>query len=250
MSLSDLSVYLAEFEKNGAVIVKGLLADDVIQRIYAQAGDVMDQSLAAAGVDTSRFSDASEKYLYLKDHHPKLKSHCYDIFKRIDSVMCALTQPFILKFVQSILGRTVIVDGAQIRLLDPENERFYPIHQEFGQISECNVTCWVALSDIPDGAGGLRIVPGSHRQGALEHRFLPDHLNYHAVVERELEGREIRDLTFAKGDALFFHPNLLHGSAPNRTRKLRWSIIGRYNDVQHVPYLKDEVAPIAIPQVG
>lgn len=250
MTQSGLSAHLAEFEKNGAVIVERLLTEEVIQRVYDQAGDVMDQSLMAAGVDMSRFPSENEKYLYLRDHHPKLKSHCYDIFKRLDSVVCALTQPFILKFVQEILGRTVIFDGAQIRLLDPENERFYPIHQEFGQISEANVTCWVALSDIPAGAGGLRIVPGSHRKGTLEHRFLPEHLNYHAVVEHELEGREIRELTFAKGDALFFHPHLLHGSAPNQSRKLRWSLIGRYNDVRHVPYLKDEAAPIAIPQVG
>jgi ectoine hydroxylase-related dioxygenase (phytanoyl-CoA dioxygenase family) len=38
------------------------------------------------------------------------------------------------------------------------------------------------------------------------------------------------------GDALFFHPNLLHRSAANLSDKARWSLISVYNRQSNIGY--------------
>jgi len=38
------------------------------------------------------------------------------------------------------------------------------------------------------------------------------------------------------GDALFFHPNLLHRSADNTSDTARWSLISVYNRADNIPY--------------
>ena len=38
------------------------------------------------------------------------------------------------------------------------------------------------------------------------------------------------------GDALFFHPNLLHRSEANLSDKARWSLISVYNRSDNIPF--------------
>ena len=55
-------------------------------------------------------------------------------------------------------------------------------------------------------------------------------------VEKLLERLELVYVEMDPGDALFFHPNLLHRSDQNRSDNPRWSMIVCYNSVENKPY--------------
>ena len=55
------------------------------------------------------------------------------------------------------------------------------------------------------------------------------------VEQAELVCQRV-DCEMASGDTLFFHPNLLHCSAANRSDHARWALICCYNAKSNDPY--------------
>lgn len=89
------------------------------------------------------------------------------------------------------------------------------------------LSAWIPLVDTDADNGCMRIIPGSHRHGAVPaHRteagqMAPDH-----DVARY---GEAIDLPMRAGDVLLFHNLTLHASGHNRTAdQVRWSIDLRY----------------------
>lgn len=92
------------------------------------------------------------------------------------------------------------------------------------------VTLWIAL-DRADGDNGiLRVIPGSHA--------LPAQPLYPSAEEPSVFGSEIdpalvdatlaRQLTLEPGDVAAHHPDLIHGSLPNRSGHVRRALAVRY----------------------
>jgi len=89
---------------------------------------------------------------------------------------------------------------------------------------------WVALEDIDETNGALRYYPGSHKlaetsmQGFGLETGYEDYDKYEECVQKliETQGLSAEYGTIKKGEALIWHPNLLHGGAPqtdlSRTR--------------------------------
>jgi ectoine hydroxylase len=61
-------------------------------------------------------------------------------------------------------------------------------------------------------------------------------------VQAVLERLPLVHCEMAPGDAIFFHPNLLHRSDMNRSEHPRWSMICCYNAARNDPY-KDSHHP-------
>jgi phytanoyl-CoA hydroxylase len=100
----------------------------------------------------------------------------------------------------------------------------FPLHQDLaflGRRNRAAVARWggvnalVALDEADEGNGAFEVVPGSHRSGLLG-------LEYDLADDSAASGRADRVvLRMAPGDAAFFSPLLLHGSAPNRSERPR-----------------------------
>ena len=104
--------------------------------------------------------------------------------------------------------------------------------------------------DVDERNGAMRVIPGSHVAGALPHRFFGEQNGYHGVREEFLADREVVRVDVRKGDAVVFHPLLIHGSSPNRSDTIRWTFITRYNSTREIPYLGSDAAPLRIEQRG
>jgi ectoine hydroxylase-related dioxygenase (phytanoyl-CoA dioxygenase family) len=73
---------------------------------------------------------------------------------------------------------------------------------------------WFSLEAVTADTGAMRFVVGSHLD--------PDELVTHSATDDELEGREKVTIEAEPGDAVVFHPRVLHmayGSAPDRPRR-------------------------------
>lgn len=87
-------------------------------------------------------------------------------------------------------------------------------------------TAWLALSDVPEEAGAMRFVPGSHRWGLLDQGDFfgqaPDEQRGAMELPAGAEWREVPVVLPAGGVSL--HHNLtFHASGPNHARHTRLS---------------------------
>jgi phytanoyl-CoA hydroxylase len=104
----------------------------------------------------------------------------------------------------------------------------FPMHQDWSYFPSEKDTMMAAIihvSEATDEMGCLRVYPGSHRLGRKEEssgqtesddNFLKDYpLEKALVVEAE------------PGDVVFFHYLTLHGSMPNRSQKIRKTVLAQ-----------------------
>lgn len=242
---------IEEFNRNGYVVLPNAVPKERIEEIFRQLNALMDETIRNQDADPSRFATTDQKFLYLKEHHPKMKSHAYDLMKHLDAVQALANQAEIIALLRELARTPVLVDHVLIRMDDSSNDRMRPLHQEgLGQISYESFNLWVPLVDVNANTGTMRFIPKSHLEGYVSHRFYEEFNNYHGVCEEAVKPGMKEELAcLKKGDALIFHPCLFHGTAPMKVHKyMRWTLIARYNSLKEIPYLKSELAPMHIPQ--
>ncbi len=101
----------------------------------------------------------------------------------------------------------------------------------------------IALTDANKANGCLQVIKGSHKLGRVNHGFAGEQVGADMVmVNHALTTMEKVYVEIQPGDALFFHPNLLHRSEANLSDKPRWSIISCYNSLSNPAYNDDTVS--------
>lgn len=98
----------------------------------------------------------------------------------------------------------------------------HPMHQDlhyfpFRPIDRI-VASWTAMERINVDNGCLFVVPGTHKAILQPHDYPEDDVNiaFHGV--KGFDKVQKTDLLMEKGDTVFFHPCLFHGSYPNFTQ--------------------------------
>jgi len=88
----------------------------------------------------------------------------------------------------------------------------------------------ISVDDANKSNGCLQVIKGSHKCGRIEHGRFGDQTGADPKrVDLLLENLECVYCEMKRGDALFFHSNLLHSSEPNNSNEPRWLLIGCYN---------------------
>ncbi|KAF2885215.1 hypothetical protein ILUMI_20971 [Ignelater luminosus] len=86
------------------------------------------------------------------------------------------------------------------------------------------------MERVDENNGGLFVIPGTHKWKLFKHDYPPNVKNkaYHGVFGFD-EIPKV-NLVMEKGDTVFFHPIILHGSGPNLTKGFRKAISSHYAD--------------------
>lgn len=144
----------------------------------------------------------------------------------LDFAAEAVTHPAVLDAVEQILGPDILLFDVTYIVKEPHAESFVSWHQDltyWGLSSDEQVTLWLALSPTNAESGCMRMVPGSHTQGKLQHEDSVDENN---VLFR---GQSVKDVAesdavlcpLAPGEASFHHGWTLHASMPNTSNDRR-----------------------------
>lgn len=135
----------------------------------------------------------------------------------------------------SILGAAPVPFGCTYLVKEPRcglpvwwHQDGHPWRTRLG-ITEA-VTLWIALDSAGAENGGLRVIPGSHVLDAqpLRPRVDPPSVFGSEIDPALVDEPRARLLTLAPGDVSAHHPNLIHGSAPNRSSDHRRALAVRY----------------------
>jgi hypothetical protein len=117
-------------------------------------------------------------------------------------------------------------------------------HQDYGYwykneflFPDQMISVMVAITEANKANGCLQVIKGSHKMGRIEHGFAGEQVGASQhYVDLALKTLELIYVELQAGDALIFHPNLLHRSEANLSDKPRWSLISVYNRSGNIPY--------------
>lgn len=144
------------------------------------------------------------------------------------------TLPVILDRVETILGPDFYLWGSQFFAKDPGDPRTTPWHQDayyWPLTPHRAATVWLAFTDTDAENGAMRVIPGSHTWGPIHHQASQrgtDVLEREAEGASDLEGRAVT-LCLRAGEFSLHDDNILHGSGPNPSQRLRCGLTLRYS---------------------
>jgi hypothetical protein len=238
-----------QFNDQGFCLIPSHVPTAGLREIFADIDRVFERALTTIGQGGQKWP-LDQKYLGLAKLNSTLKSRCYELLGRLQTLHRYILTEEVQQIGESLFHSALLLDGMMIRIGEPANDRLLPMHQDFGHLSKLNLNVWTALTPSNETRGGLTIVPGSHKLGRVPHRYEESPLGqrYHGVSEKSLEGKQVVTLSMNAGDTLVFHPYLIHGSTPNPSPELRWTAICRLNELSEISYLSDPEAPLHWPQ--
>ncbi|CAH1241570.1 PHYH [Branchiostoma lanceolatum] len=196
----------ADFEKNGYVIIRSLMS----------------------GEEMRKLTEALES-----DDGVKTKTYGRDD-----------TQGRKTKTVlwNNLLGGEVYHYHSKVIMKEARTGGAHLWHQDYGYWYENGCmyptmgTVWIAVDKADRENGCLKIIPGSHKAGRVDHSHVGDQAG--ADLERVSQLEKALGLFHVEinpGDALFFHSNILHRSDQNSSDRRRWAFLVAYNRADNNP---------------
>lgn len=132
------------------------------------------------------------------------------------------TDKRVLDVVETVLGPDILLFDVTYIIKEPRSSSHVSWHQDltyWGFSGDEQVSMWLALSPATDVSGCMRMVPGSHANGRLDHQDNADESN---VLHRgqTVAGVAEEQAVFCPlqpGEASFHHGWTLHASMPNHS---------------------------------
>ena len=155
----------------------------------------------------------------------------------------------IVDSVEKILGGEVYHYHSKMIMKEAKVGGAWTWHQDYGYWYQNGVlfpwlsSVMIAVDKATKENGCLQVLKDSHHCGRINHVLTGDQAG--ADMERVNELTQRLQLVYCEmdpGDAIFFHPNLLHRSDQNRSDHPRWAMICCYNAAKNDPY-KDSHHP-------
>jgi non-haem Fe2+, alpha-ketoglutarate-dependent halogenase len=144
------------------------------------------------------------------------------------------SHPAVLDAVESLIGPEILIDGNLVFYKPPHDASYASWHQDSvysGWHLTPSVSAWIALTASDPANGCMRVIPGSHKQGLLEHDNVQDPHMLNRRGERlrmDVDETQAIDLVLRPGEMSLHHTNIVHGSNPNTSDGPRIGFIVRF----------------------
>eukprot|EP00061_Rhincodon_typus_P015712 g43542.t1 len=137
----------------------------------------------------------------------------------------------ILKYVHCFTGPNIMAMHTMLINKPPDTgakTSRHPMHQDLHYFpfrpADQIVCAWTAMERVDRNNGCLVVLPGTHK-GRLEQHDYPEwkggvNKMYHGILDYDPSHSRVH-LVMEKGDTVFFHPLLIHGSGTNQTQGFR-----------------------------
>jgi phytanoyl-CoA hydroxylase len=225
-----------EYETNGFLVLKGLISSEKLEKLANRFKKICSTKEKVFGMTVMKdVAIAKSEFLEGEKAITKIQDFCYD-----DEMFeyCCLKE--IVDVVKSVTGNNVMAMHTMLINKPPDPGTLtsrHPLHQDlyyFPFRPTNRIICaWTAMEKINRENGCLVVVPGSHRGEFFPH----DYPKWQGGVNKMYYGiqnkfDEVKDklvhLEMEKGDVVFFHPILIHGSGANRSSGFRKAISCHY----------------------
>jgi len=146
-----------------------------------------------------------------------------------------VTNDALLDVVEAILGDDILVYGTLVLSKQPHDSRYASWHQDSfysGLHLTPSTSAWIALTPSHEANGCMRVIPGSHQLGSLDHESVredPHLLNRRGErLKVEVDESQAVDIVLRPGQLSLHQSTIVHGSNPNTSDDPRTGFIVRF----------------------
>ena len=162
--------------------------------------------------------------------HYKSKMHTL-----LDFAAGLATHSVVLDTVEQLLGPNIMLFDVTYIAKEPRSTSHVSWHQDltyWGLANDKQVSMWLALTAATEVSGCMRMVPGSHKQGRLEHEDTDDESNvlFRGQSVSGVAEERAAMCPLQPGEASFHHGWTLHASMPNHSDDRRIGFNVQYID--------------------
>lgn len=222
------------YEENGFLVIKNLVSDDDIQRFRAEFERICRKEVKPPGMTVMKdVAIAKQGYAPSERVVTKIQD-----FQQNEELFRYCALPQIVKYVECFTGPNIMAMHTMLINKPPDSGKKtsrHPLHQDLHffpfRPSNLIVCAWTAMEHIDRNNGCLVVLPGTHK-GPLKPHDYPKweggvNKMYHGIQDYDPDSPRVH-LVMEKGDTVFFHPLLIHGSGRNRTQGFRKAISCHY----------------------
>ncbi|XP_028933585.1 phytanoyl-CoA dioxygenase, peroxisomal [Ornithorhynchus anatinus] len=222
------------YEDNGYLVIKNLVSEADLQRFRNEFEKICRKEVHYPGMVVMRDLSLTKKEL-IQDESEVTKVQDFQCDEELFRY-CYLPQ--IVKYVECFTGPNVMAMHTMLINKPPDTGKKtsrHPLHQDlhYFPFRPANriVCAWTAMEFINRENGCLVVLPGTHK-GPLKKHDYPKweggvNKMYHGIVDFDTNHPRTH-LVMEKGDTVFFHPLLIHGSGMNRTKGFRKAVSCHY----------------------
>ncbi|MEZ5274948.1 MAG: phytanoyl-CoA dioxygenase family protein [Opitutaceae bacterium] len=235
--LADRAGWLAAYARDGFVRVKGVFSATELDEIEAFFDDYLEDPSGALENNTIPLKVAHRGATLEQVDRTKGQVRCLHPHRtHPDPVNRWYLHENIAAVLDGLFGKPALA-AQTMYYYKPPGAKGQGMHQDNFYLLTAPAVCigaWTAIDDADEENGCLWMAPGSHREGI----FCPDKdltepwLNYGDthIAPYPRQHRPV-PVPVKRGETLFFHGLIIHGSGPNRTaNKWRRTFIGHYCD--------------------
>jgi ectoine hydroxylase-related dioxygenase (phytanoyl-CoA dioxygenase family) len=212
MSLTDEQK--KSFEENGFLIVRQLFDSTIIENLENELENIhermAEETPEGIGISWEVFDDPDQKPAIMQLMHSEVISPTLNEILRSDMV---------LDRVEDLIGPNISLYHSKLLPKTAEVGNPIPWHQDYAYWKQegnepLMLNCQFAISEANRENGCIQFVLGSHKWGLQEHER--ERITFGVFLKGHYQEREDAvSAEMGQGDAVFFGPLVIHGSAPN-----------------------------------
>ncbi len=213
----------AFFAEHGYYVARGLFRERIatLEREYDRIADQVVRSGEHANARDFWQGEAADRL----SGRNTVTLHTHQVHSYSAPWLQAWMEPRFLDLAEGFLGPDIILHHTKLFRKPAEKGGAFPMHQDWSYFPVSNNRCLAAIvyvSDADDANGCLRLYPGSHHEGRIA-----DSSGLGALSELQrrfpIDGSTVVD--GKAGDVVFFHSLTIHGSMPNRSERVRKTVL-------------------------
>ncbi len=218
----------ALFDKDGYILIKGMLNDSEVKKLYDIA--IHDEVISNKSFDRGDANGLRTKLALWYS----LGEDAYSLLARSKRIV---------EGANLLLGGESAHFHSKLMQKEPKVGGAWEWHQDYGYwyrdgfLYPQMLSVLTALSAANKENGCLQVIKGSHLMGRVDHGFSGEQVGANQErVDEAIKNAELVYVEMEAGDTLFFHSNTIHRSDANLSDSPRWSLISAYNLITNKPY--------------
>jgi ectoine hydroxylase-related dioxygenase (phytanoyl-CoA dioxygenase family) len=222
------------YRENGYVLVKGLFSPEEAADFRQQTHDLAERLMRHKTIDATWGSAREMEEKQGKKAATKLL-HCHDVQFHSAGFSRLIVDERLTGAASQIMDTpNVQLHHTKMFIKPPEKGSPFPMHQDapyFPHDNHSMIAAIIHFDDAPLEKGCVRLVPGSHKLGMLEHS---DKGGWHLPFE-DYPLESSVPCEAQAGDVLFFSYLTIHGSGVNTSNEARTTLLVQMRDPADPP---------------
>lgn len=220
-----------EYRESGYVRIPQVFTDAEVEEMRGQLDELM-QTWATTNAGWT--GPWRQVYMSPDVEKRSMLTHLHDLHFYSEAWCRAVTHPRLAEAMADLLGPNVELHHTTLHVKPPETGMPFPLHQDspfYRHEGSGYIDAIIHLDDTNDENGGLRFIPGSHKDGEIEHVTEVDGkvVSPHLPTDRWSLDDTVA-CSASAGDVVAFNYFTIHGSFINRTNAWRRLVRVGYRD--------------------